>query len=189
MSDKRLKECGTYSFCKGCDVKTNCCTAKTVDLPILVESDVNSIAKYSGLDPQTFCKKVSDNLYQMKPSEEGCFFYRGGKCIIYKNRPIDCRLFPFDLKLSSENELLLVQYTSVCNVPEGLVNESFQARELLKEIEPHMLEFAQHTTPLLQNHMYKYVLSIKISSENIAKIVTLETNGREFKSEVHHSLN
>ena len=37
-------------------------------------------------------------------------------CKIYDGRPIDCRLFPFDIKLSTtEKEYEIIYYTELCN--------------------------------------------------------------------------
>ena len=156
-----LKKCGTYKFCKGCKVGYNCCTANLIDLPVMLKKDVDIISESLMIKPEAFSKKVSVNLYQMKHSNEGCYFYKNGKCTIYDQRPIDCRLFPFDLKLSKNKKLQIVLYTSVCELPLNMEFEYLDVVKLVKMLEPHQIEFAKYNTPLLQNHTYIHVSTIK----------------------------
>jgi len=112
---------GTYPFCIGCIGKTCCCASAKIDMPILLPHEVQSISIKNGQLEDTFCEKKSINLYQMKRNDEGaCVFFKRNKCSIYAYRPIDCRLFPFDVKYI-EGKYIIGYYPLACN---ELQNES-----------------------------------------------------------------
>lgn len=63
-------------------------------------------------------EKDSDN-----GKEESCTFFDMSKkrCSIYERRPIDCRLFPFDIKLADNKaEYIIGYYPGLCerNLPD-----------------------------------------------------------------------
>lgn len=111
---------GAYGFCSSCvAVNRKCCCANDdVDMPILLPFEVEQISKKYHIDKNDFAQLRSQNLSQMKRVKiddtlDGCYFYDGQKCKIYENRPIDCRLFPFDV-IFENGKYRLVYYTSVC---------------------------------------------------------------------------
>lgn len=97
-------EDGTFNFCEGCVGSFHCCCNDgKVDMPILLPSEVEKILTETGRNPEYFCENPEGNLFRMKRTEgskgEGsCVFFINNHCSIYENRPIDCRLFPFDFK-------------------------------------------------------------------------------------------
>ena len=126
---------GTYDFCTQCsDEKTVCCCAsEEIDMPLFLDAEVDNISallssgkrakrNYSTILPQPF---DSTGIRQIKREEvagEGviskCYFFNQDtkKCRIYEGRPIDCRLFPFDIKLSKDkSEYIIGYYTELCD--------------------------------------------------------------------------
>lgn len=91
---------GTYPFCNTCVGKFDCCcNCNEIDMPILLPNEADSISRYSRLPIDSFAKKITTNLYQMRREDDdplkGCHFFQNNNCTIYEHRPIDCRLFPF----------------------------------------------------------------------------------------------
>ena len=88
-----------------------------------------------------FCESRSQNLYQMKrrpiagTNLNGCHFYDGQRCTIYNERPIDCRLFPFDIAFL-EGEYKLIYYTSICPSCVGL--SASEIEEISHTIKPFL---------------------------------------------------
>ena len=133
---------GTYDFCTQCykEKRVCCCASEEIDMPFFLESEADSIR--SRLDRRQrgqscYSKSLPDpyhetNIRQIKRStlkskqqehKSKCHFfdYASKKCRIYEGRPIDCRLFPFDIKLSkSKNEYVIGYYTDLCerNLPD-----------------------------------------------------------------------
>ncbi len=140
------------SFCKACPAHTNCCTGKTVDLPILTPKDVNRISAATGLDPEDFSKNSDGALRPMKAGYQGCFFYESGRCKIYDSRPTDCRMFPFDVDRAEDGSLIWIVYSSTCPVSVDASEYFPSVQELEQELDPYLAEFATHTSARMEQH-------------------------------------
>lgn len=110
---------GTYHFCNTCVGKLNCCcNCETIDMPILLPFEIEKIATKNRLQPEEFSQKLTNNLSQMKRTDndpsKGCYFFQNKKCSIYEDRPIDCRLFPFDFK-EFDGEYWVIYYDQICS--------------------------------------------------------------------------
>ena len=129
---------GTFEFCQVChdEHRGCCCASDKVDMPVFLNNELNLIRKQlpnHQIEKSTFSKPLKkpyhkSHVRQMKPTEKkdqdgklehnGCHFYDAEQqtCKIYEGRPIDCRLFPFDIRLSnSRKEYVIIYYTNMCN--------------------------------------------------------------------------
>lgn len=141
---------GTYPFCNTCVGKFDCCcNCNEIDMPILLPNEADSISRYSRLSIDSFAKKITTNLYQMKREDDnalkGCHFFQNNKCTIYEHRPIDCRLFPFDFKdINGEYWLVYYDNINVCKaIPTNKKEIEYCAhntRPLLEMVLPYMSE-------------------------------------------------
>ncbi len=135
--DKNLLD-GTFEFCQACHEEHRgcCCASDKVDMPVFLNNELNLIRKQlpnHQTEKSTFSKSLTkpyqkSHVRQMKPTEKkdkegnlehnGCHFYDAEQqtCKIYEGRPIDCRLFPFDIRISnSRKEYEIIYYTELCN--------------------------------------------------------------------------
>ena len=119
---------GTYEFCTEChnERKQCCCSSPDVDMPVLLK---NESQKIQSLNPRfrkmkEFSHNIKDtsvrqvNEINKQDGERHCHFYDVSKhqCTIYDIRPVDCRLFPFDIKLDEKtNEYWIGYYSDVCD--------------------------------------------------------------------------
>ena len=144
-----------FPFCKGCPADSNCCTGKTVDLPVLTPKDVGLICRKTGLAPRQFCLPTRDVLSTMRSRKGVCYFYKQGKCSIYRFRPVDCRLFPFDVHVNDEGKAVLVLHVNAC--PQRIDAEAFAGKvwPLVRQIKPYLKEFAEYRSPRSSRHSYK----------------------------------
>ena len=71
----------------------------------------------------------------------GCAFFANGQCEIYEDRPIDCRLFPVDIREERDGTLVWIVYTRLC--PAGFDRTG-------------LLEHAERLLPALQGHAREY---------------------------------
>lgn len=126
---------GTFSFCTECFVqhKDCCCSSDKVDMPIFAETEIDLLRN------QLLKKNVSKDIYSKKLQEpyqgtcirqmlrenelvndksvSRCHFFdiNDKKCKIYEGRPIDCRLFPFDIRLDeSKSQYIIGYYNELC---------------------------------------------------------------------------
>ncbi len=164
---------GAYGFCDDC-VRINrkcCCANEDVDMPILLPFEVDTISKNYRIVQPEFCESRSKNLYQMKRRPiagtglNGCYFYNGERCTIYNDRPIDCRMFPFDIALL-DGEYKLIYYTTICPScvglsPSELEEFSHIIKPLVTLMQPFLSEctFTQYNEKL-RLHKYKEVCSL-----------------------------
>lgn len=134
---------GTFDFCTQCyhEHKVCCCASSKVDMPVFLNSELNLIRNQltgKNREKNSFSKDLSSPFQkspvrQMKREEKKdddnslaytkCHFFNidEQKCKIYEGRPIDCRLFPYDIKLSEDTkEYMIGYYTELCarNIPD-----------------------------------------------------------------------
>jgi len=89
-----------------------------VEAPFVLHSEVAAIEAASGIPAAAF----SDSVYspsgvrtsELRTVSNHCYFYRSGKCAVYSMRPLDCRLFPFDIVENSAKELWWIVYLDLC---------------------------------------------------------------------------
>lgn len=106
---KVARNIGSIGACKACS-GLDCCGLLTeggiIEPPYLLKRDIKDIEYYTGLSSDAFAvKKLNPHtgnfVFIMKTNERGgCVFFnqRTGLCDIYNCRPVDCRLFPLDIR-------------------------------------------------------------------------------------------
>lgn len=134
---------GTFDFCTKCyeEHKVCCCASPKVDMPVFLNNELGLIRSQL-IDKDTgknsFSKSLSapydkSPVRQMKRVDKKnqddsieftkCHFFDKDQqiCKIYDGRPIDCRLFPYDIKMSDNNEYVIGYYTNLCkrNLPDA----------------------------------------------------------------------
>lgn len=172
---------GTFDLCHNCVKKSaTCCSNPCVDSPMLLPNEAREIAKARNIEIEEFAKTVDfakmngdkalKSLYQMKRqgNSNSCYFYRDAKCIIYDIRPIDCRIFPYDIKLESDGNYYLVYYvTNDCEVKnmnvDNLKMVSYNTRLFLRLLLPYLREWTDSycSTHLTENENYKIICRIE----------------------------
>lgn len=129
---------GTYDFCTDCykEKAVCCCASEEIDMPVFIDTEEDLIRsclsrkkrdkkQYSSALAKPFdSARVRQIIRDTKKTEEGviqyskCHFFDYGekKCRIYNGRPIDCRIFPFDIKLSGDcSEYVIGYYPDLCD--------------------------------------------------------------------------
>jgi len=138
----------------GCPPERNCCTGKTVNLPVITPEEINHISTETSLQQNDFSTSTNSSLALMKSKEGKCYFYRNGRCSIYAFRPIDCRLYPFDVLKKSDGEFLLISYTNACLKPINVSSYINTAKSLLSQLGRYLTDFAEHNAPYLERYEY-----------------------------------
>lgn len=161
---------GTYQFCNGCVGKFDCCcNCESIDMPILLPFEAKNISSITKRSIGSFAEKKTNNLYQMKradgdPNRE-CIFFQNSRCSIYNNRPVDCRMFPFDFK-EIDGEYWIIYYNKACNAIPVDKDEieacGYNMRPLLEIVMPYMSECSN---PILSERLSKQEF-IKLFSVN-----------------------
>jgi hypothetical protein len=114
---------------------------------VIFPAEVEVIKTHTGLGADSFsepCGKGSVNW--ILSNEGGCYFCRDGKCDIYPVRPLDCRLFPWDIA-EEDGRLVLIVHDTICPVkfrPEQYIG---QIGNLIREFGEQLLTYARVSTP------------------------------------------
>lgn len=122
---------GSYEFCAECHRggPDCCCASDDVDMPILLHNEAliiqSSVKNRSKKKMSYFSTALNDTTVRQVKREKSdgdgvshCHFYNYTEkiCRIYENRPIDCRLFPFDIVLNKTiGEYEVGYYSDLCN--------------------------------------------------------------------------
>jgi Fe-S-cluster containining protein len=103
----QIDDNGSLDACRDC-TGAKCCgnirIGGQIEPPFLTTDDVARISRRTGLDPHQFSDETINPatgnvvMFLKTNSAEGCHFLRAGRCSIHEFRPVDCRLFPLDLK-------------------------------------------------------------------------------------------
>ncbi len=172
---------GTFNLCSNCVGKSaTCCGNPNVDSPMLLPKEAETISKNMKINIEEFANKVDfskmhndytlKDLYQMKRQENSnqCYFYRDNKCTIYEIRPIDCRIFPYDIKLEKDGNYYLVYYKSnECQIMNENIKDikmvSYNTRLFLRLLLPYIREWSDKycCLNLTKNEAYEKICKIE----------------------------
>lgn len=172
---------GTFNLCSNCVGKdVNCCCSQNVDAPMLLPREVDEISKAKNIKKEEFVSKISfadmygdenlKDLYQLKKQDNSlaCYFYRNNKCTIYDIRPIDCRIFPYDIKLEKDGNYYLVFYkTKECQILDEKLKDikmiSYNTRLFLRLLLPYLREWSDKycCTHLTEHVNYEIICKIE----------------------------
>lgn len=172
---------GTFNLCHNCvNAKATCCSNPAVDSPMILPNEALEIQKATNTEISDFAKEIDfatmyndkalKSLYQMKRQSDSsaCYFYKNCKCSIYDIRPIDCRIFPYDIKLEKDGNYYLVYYlTDNCEIKnidlDNLKMVSYNTRLFLRLLLPYLREWTDSycSTNLTKNENYKIICKIE----------------------------
>ena len=136
-----------------CDSCTNNCCQ--MELPFLTYEECQLIHQTTNMPVERFAvlRENGDSLfYAMKQNQDnGCVFYDESekKCLIYLIRPLDCRLFPFDIYHDGK-KMIWVIYEGHCGPIENkstLVNMLDSIEQgVLSKLGPYLYGYSKLPT-------------------------------------------
>jgi len=163
---------GTYDFCTECHNEGTvcCCVSEKIDDPLLLPNETKNIVDwlkkeekntkvptpYYFSDSIKHCnatlqiRKMKHSMNERNTCGINCYFYNIShkSCKIYEVRPIDCRLFPFDIIVNPENgELHVGYYQHLC---ERVLPRKSEMEKYAHILRPYLFLFYPyvHTTSL-----------------------------------------
>lgn len=126
-----------FSMCENCKFDRKCC--KMVP-PMIFEFEKS---KFVG---NIFFENFRNNRVPLlKKDKTGCIFLENNRCQIYKNRPFNCRLFPFDIrKVGSMLYWVLLDF---CYIPNNTEQQLTEFEKILsKSSEDELYLYIDYTT-------------------------------------------
>lgn len=157
-----MKNEGTFQYCTNCISNPICCSNfNKINAPVLNKVELEKIKQFVG--KEKFYETVEENLYSIKIKEDNCVFYKNHKCTIYDNRPIDCRLYPFDI-IKLEDKYYFILYLLECINSKNLEEECSKIDSIIEEVKPWINEFTdERNFTKMKDKKYKIIKEIKIS--------------------------
>lgn len=150
---------GILKSCKECHKERNCCCGfNTIDFPILSSDEYNLLVNTLNVDSGNF-SQLENGCYNLIAKNSICPFYKN-KCTIYKYRPNDCKLFPFDIK-NINGKYYLVLYNLGCCNQIDMLNENVD--DIVNAIKPYIKTFTRSELNLkMQTLDYTIIKEINV---------------------------
>ena len=171
-------------ICQKCNNKMfgaiDCCTSPFVNYPgfLITLSDVNRIIKNTKYKIEDFAKIIKiedkdmtndvenyfkdlgfDNNFLYLYGEKKCPFKRKRGCVIYENRPMMCRLFPFWFKKNKNGEFeIIVEWGENAKEENCLICRKYHKSNDIK----FLLSLIGETKESMLEHIKKFNEEIKI---------------------------
>jgi len=154
-------KCGTFSECTNCNSNPVCCSYfDEINPPSLNKEELDNIKDIIGNDD--FYNILDENLFTLKTNGNNCIFYNDNKCGIYDNRPLDCRLYPFDI-MQIEEKYYLVLYVLSCINYDNFQNNTSSIDSLINDFAPWIESFTdERNFTKIKKKEYKIIKEIKL---------------------------
>ncbi|MBE6153948.1 MAG: YkgJ family cysteine cluster protein [Firmicutes bacterium] len=130
---------GCYDICTNCFADGNCCSSfDTINAPVLNKDELMQLIEV--LKKDDFYDAVDDNLYKIRTNNNECIFLKNGRCSIYNFRPLDCKLYPFDI-IKKDSKYYLVLYQLDCIEGYTIVDNFDCLDELIEKIKTWIVDY------------------------------------------------
>lgn len=152
---------GCYENCTNCNSKIVCCSNfDKINAPVLSKEELQRIRQF--IKSEDFYNIMGDNLFSLKLDGNNCIFYQNGKCIIYDIRPVDCRLYPFDI-IKIDDRFYLILYLLDCIDYSCFYNESLKIQSLIDDVVPWIDEFTdEQNYTKMRTKKYKIIKELNL---------------------------
>lgn len=153
--------CGTFTECTNCASITSCCACfDQINAPSLNKEELETIKNI--VQNSDFYDAIDGNLFTLKTKDNKCIFYVNDKCLIYDNRPTDCKLYPFDI-MKIEQKYYLVLCILHCINYEQFQSNNYNIDSLINDIVPWIDEFTdERNFSKIKKKAYKTIKEIKL---------------------------
>lgn len=153
-----MKE-GTFSSCSNCKCVINCCQMfDKINAPTLNAEEIGIIRK----NFLNFYDVHDTNLFTLKIKNTDCIFFKNGKCCIYDIRPLDCRLYPFDI-IKQNDKYYLILYKLSCFQEKDLLKNLDEIDLLVEKVKPWIQTFTNEICfTKMQKMKYSIIKEIEI---------------------------
>lgn len=109
-----------------------------INAPVLNKEELKEISQV--LRNNDFYDIIDDNLYKIRLSNNKCIFLENGRCSIYNHRPVDCRLYPFDI-IKKDYKYYLILYKLECINNNVIVDDFNCIDKLIDKIKPWIVDY------------------------------------------------
>ena len=140
-----------------------------MESPFLLKREAVAIAAVTDKQVQNFVdtdnSQPDKERLSIKSIDGTCFFYKDGRCTIYKNRPLDCRLFPFDIIEDNNGNLFWTVYENLCPPKFDYTAYFDIAKQLMAKSgynRSDLRDFASHGAEVMRQHKHHIIEPVVI---------------------------
>ena len=150
---------GCFNICSNCMLDINCCSVfDKINSPVLNKEELIKIREF--LKNDNFYDVIDENLFKLKVKNNKCIFLNNGKCTIYNYRPIDCKLYPFDI-IKKDSKYYLILYSLNC-IENKIEYETKSINSLIDSLYPWIDDFTdERNYTKMKTLKYKIIKEIK----------------------------
>ena len=175
--DIKLFNHASLKACTDCS-GSKCCGAISyggiIEPPFLTAFDISQIKEGLGLQPDEFSDlrknpNTGNHVRFLKTNPDGgCFYLDSGRCKIHDFRPVDCRLFPMDIrKLEGDIKWVIYNYQH-CELTESDINLlKEQMPPAIKILGQELEDYATVPTPGMMEMQYKVIAPVDTSRQRV----------------------
>jgi Fe-S-cluster containining protein len=84
----------------------------------MLDTEVKAISRLTGLNPRSFCVTLDSiepyRSEMLKQASGDCIFLKGPSCVIYNERPLTCKFYPFYLEEHSIGNIVFDLTSEKC---------------------------------------------------------------------------
>ena len=169
---------GCLEACKNCS-GFNCCGVISrggrIEPPFLTHYDIGQIEAFTGLKQEFFSERVTNPttgnyVHLLKSRDNACVFFdaHNGKCRIYNVRPIDCRIFPLDIKKVDTKFFWVLYDYAHCHLTQEDELHLLDLRpQALSVLGKDIVDYATFPVPGMEQMAQKIIEEIEVPSECI----------------------
>jgi len=152
---------GCYDVCTNCFTGGECCSSfDRINAPVLNKQELMRLMEV--LKKNDFYDVVDDNLYKLRLNNNECIFLKSGRCSIYTHRPLDCRLFPFDI-IKKDSKYYLILYKLDCFEGYKVVDNFDYLDDLIEKMKPWIIDYTDdRISEKMKSLKYKVIKEIKV---------------------------
>ena len=154
-----MNNSGCFKHCTNCSSEVVCCSYfDKINAPVLNKEELQKIKEI--VKNEQFYEVLGKNLFSLKLTVNNCIFYKDSRCVIYDNRPVDCRLYPFDIIRRSERYFLIL-YLLDCIDFDSFYCENYELDSLINDIIPWINDFTdEQNFTKMKNKRYRIIKEI-----------------------------
>jgi len=181
LSDFELKSTdGVIDACRDCS-GLHCCgicsEGGVIEPPYLARYDIEKIEYFTGLKKEQFANEkknpvTGNTMFTIKTKEnEGCLFFdeEYGKCRIHSYRPMDCRLFPLDIRMREGNYCWALFKYKRCRIKKHDIISLLEFRDkALLILGDELRDYATYPVPGMEKIGYKILKNYIIQKHETA---------------------
>jgi Fe-S-cluster containining protein len=143
-----------------------------VESPFVFAEEAAILEEKTSLTAAQFANEISSDegrLLSLKTANNRCVFYQKGYCSVYAHRPLDCRIFPFDIIENANQEFYWIVYLDLCPIDFSYERYFGSAKSLfdgynLSTTQLH--HFAAHGAEIMRRHRHEVLERVTFNAED-----------------------